>query len=88
MEKECCQIKVTKIENGCRIEITGENIKDGNCCQMLKSFDRATPGGEFRRYTEEDGRQRLLLLIRNDWEAVTSSPLPFLCYTDKYYERI
>lgn len=38
MEKECCQIKVTKIENGCRIEITGENIKDGNCCQMLKSF--------------------------------------------------
>ena len=38
MEKECCNIKATEIENGYRIEITGVNIKDNNCMQMLKSF--------------------------------------------------
>lgn len=38
MEKDCCQIKATEIENGYRIEITGENIKNCNCCEMLKSF--------------------------------------------------
>jgi len=38
MEKDCCNIKATEIENGYRIEITGANIKDGTCFQMFKSF--------------------------------------------------
>lgn len=38
MEKDCCQIKTAEIDNGYRIEITGENIKDCNCLHMLKSF--------------------------------------------------
>ena len=38
MEKECCNMKVTEIEDGIKIEITGKDIKDKckvmmqNCC--------------------------------------------------------
>ena len=43
MEKDCCNIKVTEIENGYRFEITGKDIKDKcksimkNCCPDDKS---------------------------------------------------
>ena len=30
MEKECCNIKVTETEKGFSIEVTDENIKNGN----------------------------------------------------------
>ena len=34
MNKECCNIKVAELENGYRIEITGEGIKEkcDSCC--------------------------------------------------------
>ena len=38
MEKECCNMKVTEIEDGIKIEITGKDIKNKckammqNCC--------------------------------------------------------
>ncbi len=44
MEKDCCDVKVTEIENGYRFEITGEEIKDkcksimGKCCTDSKSW--------------------------------------------------
>ena len=28
MEKECCDVKVTELEDGMRIEIRGEGVKD------------------------------------------------------------
>ena len=45
-EKECCDIKIkmTEIENGYRLEVTGEGIKDKcrpfveNCCTDEKSW--------------------------------------------------
>jgi len=33
MEKDCCIINVKEIDNGYRIEITGDNLKD--CCQTM-----------------------------------------------------
>jgi hypothetical protein len=37
MEKECCQINVTELDNGYRIEITGEDVKEKcNCPQILQ----------------------------------------------------
>lgn len=33
MEKDCCTINVKEIDNGFRIEITGDNIKE--CCQTV-----------------------------------------------------
>ncbi|MEE9441219.1 MAG: hypothetical protein V3V99_00935 [candidate division Zixibacteria bacterium] len=34
MEKDCCQVKVTEIDNGFRIEVTGDNVKSkfAGCC--------------------------------------------------------
>ena len=47
MDKDCFQIKATEIENGYRVEITGENIKDWNCLQILRSFcDKQKKTGE------------------------------------------
>ncbi len=49
MCKECCEIKVTEIENGYRIEIKGEDIKEKcksvleNCCSednIKKCFEK------------------------------------------------
>lgn len=48
MEKKCCDLKVTELDNGYRIEITGEAVKDKckvileNCCSkehIKKCFD-------------------------------------------------
>ena len=34
MKKDCCRVCVTEIENGYRIEITGDSMKDkfAGCC--------------------------------------------------------
>jgi len=38
MNKNCCDVKVTEVENGYRIEVTGEGVKEKcktvfeNCC--------------------------------------------------------
>lgn len=38
MEKQCCRVNVTELENGYRFEITGDDIKEEykalfeNCC--------------------------------------------------------
>ncbi len=40
MKKGCCDVKVTEIENGYRIEVTGDGIKERckavfeNCCSQ------------------------------------------------------
>jgi len=34
MDKECCNMNVTEIEEGIRIEITGKDIKDK--CKVLR----------------------------------------------------
>jgi hypothetical protein len=45
MEKDCCNMKVTEIENGYCIEITGKNVKEKyaklmkNCCSDVKSCE-------------------------------------------------
>lgn len=46
MEKQCCAINVTELEDGFRVEIKGEGVKEkcqsamGNCCsgEGLKKF--------------------------------------------------
>ncbi len=42
MEQECCQIKITKIDNGYRFEVTGENLKENlkencDCIKVLRN---------------------------------------------------
>ncbi|MFH1699971.1 MAG: hypothetical protein ABIE07_05220 [Candidatus Zixiibacteriota bacterium] len=34
MEKDCCQVKVTEIDNGYKIEVTGDDVKSkfADCC--------------------------------------------------------
>ena len=42
MEKQCCNINVTELENGYRCEVTGEDVKEKcksvfeNCCTEEK----------------------------------------------------
>ena len=37
MEKDCCQINVTELDNGYRIEVTGDDVKEKcNCPQMIQ----------------------------------------------------
>ena len=36
MEKDCCNMKVTEIDDGIKIEITGKDIKD-KCKVMMKN---------------------------------------------------
>lgn len=49
MEKQCCQINVTELDNGYRYEITGEHVKDNckpfvtSCCTENQS--KAKAGG-------------------------------------------
>ena len=50
MEKECCNVKVVETDNGLRIELTGDKVKekykaivekccDGDCCaDFFKKF--------------------------------------------------
>jgi hypothetical protein len=45
MEKECCQVNVTELDDGYRIEITGKNIKERcNCWELIEKCckDRRT----------------------------------------------
>ncbi|MBI5416480.1 hypothetical protein HZA55_00805 [Candidatus Poribacteria bacterium] len=35
MEKECCNLKVTEIDNGYRIEVTGDEVKE-KCKTILE----------------------------------------------------
>lgn len=53
MEKQCCSVNVTELENGYRLEITGDDIKEKcaammeNCCargNMMDCFPAA--GGQ------------------------------------------
>jgi len=44
MEKNCCNIKVTEIEDGFRFEVTGKDVKDKckiftDCCTDEKSCE-------------------------------------------------
>lgn len=32
MEKDCCNIKITEIENGYNIQVTGDKVKE--CCEV------------------------------------------------------
>jgi hypothetical protein len=37
MEKECCQVKVTELDDGYRFEITGKDIKGKyNCWEIFQ----------------------------------------------------
>ncbi|MBI5184592.1 MAG: hypothetical protein HZA01_02555 [Nitrospinae bacterium] len=36
MEKECCNVKVTEIDNGFRVEITGKEIKE-KCRDVMEN---------------------------------------------------
>ncbi len=41
MEKDCCQINVTELDNGYRIEITGDDVKEDikencNCWEYIQ----------------------------------------------------
>ncbi len=35
MEKKCCNASITELENGYRVEITGDDVK-GNCKSMFE----------------------------------------------------
>ncbi len=38
MERECCNIKVTELDDGYRIEITGKDFKEKcNCWEVFKN---------------------------------------------------
>ena len=44
MKKECCNIKVTEIEDGFRFEVTGKDVKTNckiftDCCKDEKSCE-------------------------------------------------
>ncbi len=36
MKKECCNIKVTEIDNGYQVEVTGDELKE-NCKAILEN---------------------------------------------------
>jgi hypothetical protein len=38
MEKECCNIKITELDDGYRFEITGKELKEKcNCLEILRN---------------------------------------------------
>ncbi len=44
MEQECCQIKITKIDNGYRFEVTGEGVKENcDCFKVLQNCCTCKP---------------------------------------------
>ncbi len=52
MEKECCNIKFTEIEEGIRIDITGKNFKEvisRCCCTTDKSDSDCCPPKEEKK---------------------------------------
>lgn len=49
MEKVCCQVKCVEIDNGYRIEITGDCVKDNLCCcDFLKNCCRTPKNTDYK----------------------------------------
>ena len=52
MEKQCCSVNVTELENGYRVEITGDDVKAKcktimeNCCARGGMMNCVPAGGE------------------------------------------
>jgi len=45
MEKKCCDVNVTEIEKGYRIEVTGDQVK-GKCKEVIENLCKDGKCGE------------------------------------------